>query len=67
MPPNGYELEKRVKTLQPETKVILMSAFKINHKESVLPSVKMDGFISKPASLKQVIHLVQTYMPATLK
>ena len=69
MPPNGYELEKRVKTLQPETKVILMSAFKINHKEfsKVLPSVKMDGFISKPASLKQVIHLVQTYMPATLK
>jgi hypothetical protein len=46
-----------------------MSAFEINHKEfsKVLPSVKMDGFISKPASLKQVIHLVQTYMPATLK
>lgn len=66
---NGYELVKRVKTLQPETKVILMSAFEINHKEfsKVLSSVKIDGFITKPASLKQVIHLVQTSMPITLK
>jgi CheY-like chemotaxis protein len=30
---NGYELVKRVKTLKPETKVILMSAFEINREE----------------------------------
>ena len=63
---NGYELVKRIKTLQPETRVILMSAFEINHKEfsKVLPSVKIDGFISKPASLKQIISMVKTHMPA---
>lgn len=63
---NGYELVKRVKTLQPETRVILMSAFEINHKEfsKVLPSVKIDGFISKPASLKQIISMIKTHMPA---
>jgi two-component system response regulator ChvI len=66
---NGYELAKRVKTLKPEMKVILMSAFEINREEfsKVLPSVKIDAFISKPASRKQVIHLVQTCMPTALK
>jgi hypothetical protein len=46
-----------------------MSAFEINREEfsKVLPSVKIDAFISKPASRKQVIHLVQTCMPTALK
>jgi hypothetical protein len=41
-----------------------MSAFEINPNEfsKVLPSVKIDGFISKPASLKQITSVVKTHM-----
>jgi two-component system response regulator ChvI len=61
---NGYELVKKIQNIQPETKILLMSAFEINPNEfsKVLPSVKIDGFISKPASLKQITNVVKTHM-----
>jgi response regulator RpfG family c-di-GMP phosphodiesterase len=61
---NGYELVKKIQNIQPETKILLMSAFEINPNEfsKVLPSVKIDGFISKPASLKQITSVVKTHM-----
>ena len=61
---NGYELVKKIQNIQPETKILLMSAFEINPNEfsNVLPSVKIDGFISKPASLKQITNVVKTHM-----
>ena len=61
---NGYELVKKIQNIQPETKVLLMSAFEINPNEffKVLPSVKIHGFISKPASLKQITNVVKTHM-----
>jgi CheY-like chemotaxis protein len=39
---NGYELIRRIKTLQPKVRVVLISAFEINDLEfsKVLPSVK---------------------------
>ena len=63
---NGYEFVKKIQNLQPDTIILLMSAFEINPLDfsKVLPSVKIDGFISKPASLKQIIGLVKTHMPA---
>ena len=59
---NGYELVKKIQKLQPETKVLLMSAFEINPHDfsKVLPSVRVDGFISKPASLKQITSVVKS-------
>jgi two-component system response regulator ChvI len=61
---NGYELVKKIQNIQPEIKILLMSAFEINPNEfsKVLPSVKIDGFISKPASLKQITNVVKTHM-----
>src|SRR5215208_4497608 len=61
---NGYEFVKKIQNLQPEAKVLLMSAFEINPNEfsKVLPSVKIHGFISKPASLKQITNVVKTHM-----
>jgi CheY-like chemotaxis protein len=46
---NGYEFVKKIQNLQPETKVLLMSAFDISPHDfsKVLPSVRIDGFISK--------------------
>jgi CheY-like chemotaxis protein len=63
---NGYELIKKIQKLQPGTKVLLMSAFEINPHDfsKVFPSVRVDGFISKPASLKQITSLVKSHMPA---
>jgi DNA-binding NtrC family response regulator len=62
---NGYELVRKILNIQPEIKVLLMSAFEINPVEFslVLPSVKIDGFIPKPASLKQITNMVKTHMP----
>lgn len=58
---NGYELIRRIKTLQPKVRVILISAFEINELEfsKVLPSVKIDGFIPKPVSLKKLTNRIK--------
>jgi CheY-like chemotaxis protein len=53
---NGYELVSKIKAVQPEIKVILMSAFDIRQEEllKVLPSKTIDGLISKPISMKKL-------------
>jgi DNA-binding NarL/FixJ family response regulator len=53
---NGYELVTKIKAVQPEIKVILMSAFDIRQEEllKVLPSMTVDGLISKPISMKEL-------------
>jgi DNA-binding response OmpR family regulator len=58
---NGYELVRRIKTLQPKVRIILMSAFEINGLEfsKVLPSINIDGFISKPVSLKNLTNRIK--------
>jgi response regulator RpfG family c-di-GMP phosphodiesterase len=58
---NGYELVRKIQTLQPKVRVILMSAFEINDLEfsKVFPSIKIDGFISKPVSLKSLTNRIK--------
>ena len=53
---NGYELVTKIKAVQPEIKVILMTAFDIRQEEllKVLPSMTVDGLISKPISMKKL-------------
>ena len=62
---NGYEFTKNVKAIKPEVKIILMSAFEINHTElsTVLPSVKIDAFLQKPFSLRTLENLIVTKYP----
>ena len=57
---NGYEFVKRIKNLRSEIKVILMSAFEINHAEmaSMLPDMKIDSLISKPISLRNLTKMI---------
>jgi two-component SAPR family response regulator len=52
---------RRIKTLQPKVRVVLISAFEINDLEfsKVLPSVKIDGFIPKPVSLKKLTNRIK--------
>lgn len=58
---NGYELIRKIKAIHPTIKTILISAFEINKNEfsKVMPSVKIDGFISKPISLKELASIVE--------
>ncbi len=57
---NGYQLVKSVSKLRNGVKIILMSAFEINHLEmaKVLPDIKIDGLISKPISLKNLSNII---------
>jgi CheY-like chemotaxis protein len=57
----GFQLARRIKELHPEIKVILMSAFEINKPEfdKVLRSTKVDGFLSKPFSILQLLEVIK--------
>jgi two-component SAPR family response regulator len=53
---NGYEFIRKVKEIDKQVKVILMSAFEIQEKEfhNVLPDIKVDAFLQKPFSLQRL-------------
>ena len=53
---NGYEFVKQVKKINPKVNVILTTAFEIEDKEfhSILPSIKINGFLQKPFSITQL-------------
>ncbi len=57
---NGFELVKKIKTIKPETKVMFMTALETDHLElsKILPSVKIDGFISKPGRLENLVNII---------
>lgn len=61
---NGFDLTRRIKALNPEVKVLLMSSFPITKSEveKVLPSVKADGFIAKPVSAKDLGEIIQKHL-----
>ena len=63
---NGYELVSKIKAVQPEIKVILMSAFDIRQEEllKVLPSMTIDGLISKPISMKKLAENINHILKA---
>ena len=58
---NGIEFVKKVKSIRPETKVILMTAIETDLSElsKTLPSVKIDGFMLKPGSLESLVDTIK--------
>ena len=58
---NGYEFVKQIKKINPKVNVILMTAFEIEDKEfhSILPSIKIDGFLQKPFSIGQLDDIIR--------
>jgi CheY-like chemotaxis protein len=54
---NGFELVKKIKAIRPETKVVFMTALETDHQElsKELPSIKIDGFVSKPGHLEKLV------------
>lgn len=54
---DGYELVKKIKTIQPETKVVIMTALEFNEE---LSSIKIDGFMLKAGSLENLVNTIKT-------
>jgi two-component system response regulator YesN len=53
---SGIKLARKVKEINPEVKVVLMTSFEINDNEfsKVFPSTQIDGFVQKPIGIKDL-------------
>ena len=60
----GFEFIKRIKQINPTTKVLLMSAFEIDDSEllSALGSITIDDFVQKPVSPRQLTSIIQRHI-----
>ena len=64
---SGVQLSKKVKEVNPNVKVILMTAFEIRDSEfsKVFPSIHVDGFVQKPISIKDLTDKILTFIGNT--
>ena len=53
---SGIQLARKVKEINPNVKVVLMTAFEIRDNEfsKVFPSVHVDGFVQKPIGIRDL-------------
>ena len=53
---SGIKLARKVKEINPNVKVVLMTAFEIRDNEfsKVFPSTQVDGFVQKPIGIKDL-------------
>jgi len=58
---SGIQLARKVKHINPDIKVILMTAFEIKNNEfsKVFPSTQVDGFVQKPISIADLTNKIQ--------
>jgi DNA-binding response OmpR family regulator len=61
---NGFELVKKIKSMHPTIKILLMSAFEFNDIElsRALAAIKIDGYIQKPVSTKELINIIEKHL-----
>ena len=57
---SGIKLARKVKEINPNVKVILMTAFEIRDSEfsKVFPSTQVDGFAQKPIRIKDLTNKI---------
>jgi YesN/AraC family two-component response regulator len=53
---SGIKLARKVKEINPNVKVVLMTTFEIRDNEfsKVFPSTQVDGFVQKPIGIKDL-------------
>jgi two-component system response regulator YesN len=53
---SGIQLSRKIKEVNPNVKVVLMTAFEIRDNEfsKVFPSTQVDGFVQKPIGIKDL-------------
>ena len=61
---NGFEFVKKSREIKPEVKVLLMTAFDINtnNVSEELLSTKVNGFIQKPVSSKELTSILRKHI-----
>jgi CheY-like chemotaxis protein len=57
---SGFKLVRRIRSIQPDTKIILMTSFEIDSSEfvRVFPSTKVDGLLQKPFAIPAVCNII---------
>ena len=57
---SGIQLARKVKEINPDVKVILMTAFEIKDNEfsKVFPSTQVDGFVQKPVHIENLTNKI---------
>jgi DNA-binding NtrC family response regulator len=57
---SGIKLARRVKEINPNVKVVLMTSFEIRDNEfsKVFPSTQVDGFVQKPVGIKNLTNKI---------
>jgi CheY-like chemotaxis protein len=58
---NGFEFVRKIREINPKVKIFLMTAFEMHKSEfeRLLPSVKVDGLIQKPMSMREMITVIE--------
>ncbi len=66
---SGIRLARRVKEINPNVKVVLMTSFEIKDNEfsKVFPSTQVDGFVQKPIHIKDLTNKVLDIIGADKK
>jgi YesN/AraC family two-component response regulator len=64
---SGIQLAKKVKEINPNVKVILMTSFEIRDNEfsKVFPSTHVDGFVQKPIGIRELTNKILTLIGET--
>ena len=57
---SGIRLARKVKEINPNVKVVLMTSFEIKENEfsKVFPSTEVDGFVQKPVGIKNLTNKI---------
>ena len=57
---SGIQLARKVKEINPNVKVVLMTAFEVRDNEfsTVFPSTSVDGFVQKPIRIKELTNKI---------
>jgi DNA-binding NtrC family response regulator len=57
---SGIQLARKVKEINPNVKVVLMTAFEIRDNEfsKVFPSTRVDGFVQKPIGIRELTNKI---------
>lgn len=64
---SGIQLARKVKEINPDVKVVLMTAFEIKDNEfsKVFPSLHIDGFVQKPIGIGDLTNKILTIIGET--
>ena len=66
---SGIQMSKKVKEINPNVKVVLMTAFEIRENEfsKLFPSTHVDGFVQKPIGIKDLTEKIWSLIGDTKK